>query len=215
MANAVLDKPQKFPQTPRTNGIAEDNISPERYLAQERLALNKHEYINGKVREMSGASRVHNLLTGKIITVLTVAADGQDDCEVYPSDMRVFIPATDRYTYPDVVAVVGEAPQFTDGTFDTIRNPTLIVEVLSPSTEQYDRTEKFDHYKTIASLREYILVSQSEYRVTVFSRDAGGVWQENSITDLADGVTFATLDVTVALADLYRRITIAAPANSE
>ncbi|MBC8143489.1 MAG: Uma2 family endonuclease [Armatimonadetes bacterium] len=213
MANAVLDKPQKFPLAPYANGLSEDTVSPERYLARERIALNKHEYINGKMREMSGASRVHNLLTGKIITVLTVASEGRDDCEVYPSDMRVSIPATNRYTYPDVIAVVGEEPQFTDDVFDTIRNPTLIVEVLSSSTEDYDRGEKLDHYKTIPSLREYVLVSQSEYKVTVSVRDATGAWQENSATALASSVSLDSLGVTVALADLYRRVGVAAPTS--
>ncbi len=209
MANAVSYKPQRSPFAPYVNGLPENIVSPEQYLVQERLALDKHEYINGRVREMSAASRVHSITIGNIVTELNIALRSRADCEVYHCNMRVFIPATNRYTYPDVVAVIGEEPSFTDDVFDTVRNPTLIVEVLSPSTEEYDRNEKFGHYKTVPSLREYALVSQSECVVTVFVRDAVGGWQRNAVSGRENGVTLNSLRVTVALADLCRRVTTA------
>ena len=207
----MLDKPRTLP-APYKNGTAKETtfrfVTSEQYLARERVARTKHEYIDGKEREMAGASRVHNLLTGKIITVLTMATEGQGDAEVYPSDMRVRIPATSRYTYPDVIAVVGEEPRFTDDACDTVLNPTLIVEVLSPGTQDYDRGDKFDNYKTIASLREYVLVSQTERKVEVFTRDAEGGWSETTTTEPAASVIIPSLGVSIVLADLYRRVPV-------
>src|SRR5690349_16896757 len=118
--------------------------TPEEYLALERKADYKSEYYAGEIFAMSGASRGHNLIVANVTTLLNTRLADRD-CEVYPSDMRVRPPDTTLYTYPDVVVVCGQ-PQFEDEAVDTLLNPTLIVEVLSPSTEMHDRTTKFADY---------------------------------------------------------------------
>ena len=133
-------------------------LTPEEYLAFERKATTKHEYLNGQIIAMSGASREHNLITVNTVNQLyTQLIDGA--CETYVSEMRVKHHQTDSYTYPDIVVVCDEQ-RFEDDVFDTLLNPIVLIEVLSPSTEAYDRGEKFAHYRQIASLQEYIFVSQ-------------------------------------------------------
>ena len=128
--------------------------TPEEYLAMERKADVKSEYFNGFITAMSGASRKHNLVTANISAVIHGQLRDRP-CEVYIGDMRVRVTPTGLFTYPDVVAVCGE-PKFLDDEFDTLLNPTLIIEVLSPSTAEYDRQDKFEHYRSLDSLREYV-----------------------------------------------------------
>jgi len=133
-------------------------ISLEDYLAAERQAETKSEYLKGEVFAMSGASRQHNLIVWNLSGALYSQLRGRG-CEAYVGDVRVHIPATGLYTYPDIAVVCGE-PRFEDGELDTLLNPTLLIEVLSPSTEGYDRGKKAAHYRTLDSLREYVLVSR-------------------------------------------------------
>src|SRR5437667_7846427 len=135
------------------------HLSPEEYLALERKAPVRSEYLDGDMVAMSGGSREHNLIVTNIVRELSNQLKGRP-CEVYPSNMRVKVSATGLYTYPDVV-VCGK-PQFEDANVDTLTNPTLIAEVLSDSTEAYDREAKFGHYRKIDSLLEYLLVSQEQ-----------------------------------------------------
>lgn len=141
----------------------EKYITPEAYLTAERKAKIKSEYIYGEIFAMSGASRAHNLITLDIATELNLQLRKRG-CEVYSGDMRVKTKPTGSYFYPDVV-VVCDKPRFEDNVFDTLLNPILIVEVLSPSTEAFDKGEKFAHYQELLSLQEYILVSQDRIRV--------------------------------------------------
>ena len=148
-------------------------LTPEEYIALERKAIPdseiiRHEYLKGELIAMSGASRAHNLITGNIFGELRNLLRGSG-CETYTNEMRVSTPATTSYFYPDVV-VVCEEPRFEDDVFDTLLNPIILVEVLSPSTEAYDRGEKFAHYRQLASLQEYILVSQDQIRVEHYRR---------------------------------------------
>src|SRR5262245_46847116 len=129
-------------------------VTPEQYLVLERKADFKSEYLNGYIIAMAGASREHNLIAGNLHGELRSQLKGRP-CETYVSDMRVFIDRTGLYTYPDIVAVCGEA-RFQDDGVDTLLNPTVIVEVLSDSTERYDRGRKFGHYRQLPSLREYV-----------------------------------------------------------
>ena len=131
---------------------ADTYITPEAYLASERRAKYKSEYIHGEILAMSGASRAHNIITVDITTELNIQLRPRG-CEVYSGDMRVRTNPTGSYFYPDVVIVCDE-PHFEDNVFDTLLNPILVVEVLSPSTEVYDKGEKFAHYQELASLRE-------------------------------------------------------------
>ena len=153
---------------------AQTIFTPEEYLALERKATLKSEYISGEILAMSGASLAHTRITADIVTELNIQLrDGK--CEVISNDMRVKTGAKGAYFYPDIVVFCGN-PQFEDNVFDTLLNPIIVIEVLSPSTEAYDKGEKFRHYQELASLQEYILVSQDRVRVGTVSpsQDAVG-----------------------------------------
>lgn len=212
MATATLERPRQtpvlegttLPRLPRV--VSPEHVSPDAYLAQERVALTKHEYIDGVVREMPGASLEHNIVTGNLITVLNLQLWDRDGFFVLPSDLRIRIPNTNRFTYPDVVVVSGEEPRFTDDAVDTVLNPTVLFEVLSESTEAYDRGKKFASYQTIPSLQQYVLVSQDEPRIEIFTRDTDGEWKYNSVHGLENIATLRSIGTAIALKDVYRKI---------
>jgi Uma2 family endonuclease len=182
---------------------AEPLLTPEEYLASERKATLKNEYLNGKILAMSGASRAHNLITLDIATELNIQLRGQD-CEVYTSDMRVQTSPTGAYFYPDVV-VVCDKPRFEDNVFDTLLNPIFVVEVLSPSTEANDRGEKFARYQELASLREYILVSQDRIRVEHYHL-IKTQWVQTEFHTYKDVLPLVSIDCKLPLRDIYRRV---------
>ena len=148
--------------------------TPEEYLAWERSSDEKHEYFDGEVFAMAGASEEHNLIVTNIVATLWIALR-QRPCKVYPSDLRVKIPSTGLYTYPDA-SVLCDRPEFEDDAADTLLNPQVIFEVLSEFTEDYDRGTKFKHYRSITSFREYVLVSQTEILVEHSTRQDDGSW---------------------------------------
>jgi Uma2 family endonuclease len=149
-------------------------ISPEEYLEKERLAVTKSEYYRGETFSMSGASWNHALLSGNLYYALRRALSGSG-CTVFAGDLRVHIPTNTLFTYPDLGVVCGEKIML-DAASDTLTNPTLLVEILSPATERYDRGRKFALYRDISSLQEYILVSQRERLVEVYDREEPGQW---------------------------------------
>jgi Uma2 family endonuclease len=179
-------------------------LTPEEYLAVERKAETKSEYLNGEMFAMVGASREHKIIALNIAGELRQQLKGRP-CETYTNDMRVLIPATGLYTYPDVVAVCDE-PNFEDAYVDTLLNPTLIVEVLSESTESYDRGKKFGHYRSIGSLMEYLLVAQDEYRVEQFVKQADGRWLLSDARSLEDIVALTSIPCELKLKEVYDRI---------
>lgn len=144
------------------------------YLAFERASPEKHEYVDGEIFAMSGGTGDHAAIAANLIGELRNALYGRG-CRVHTSDMRVKIPATPRYLYPDV-SVVCAKPEYTDDTRDTLTNPRVIVEVLSESSEAYDRGEKFASYQTIPSLAHYVIASQTKARLEVFTRQDDGAW---------------------------------------
>jgi Uma2 family endonuclease len=179
-------------------------LTPEEYLAFERQSEIRHEYLDGEVFAMSGGSLNHSLIIGN----LTAQLHGllrERPCRVCPSTLRVFVPATGLYTYPDVDVVCGE-PQLQDSEMDTLLNPTLIAEVLSPSTEAYDRGKKFENYQTIESLREYLLVAQDGPRVSHFLRQDGEQWLLTSIAGFDSKVSLPTLGIELSLAEVYYKV---------
>ena len=184
-------------------------ITPEEYLAFERKAENKNEYVNGEIFAMAGASRKHNLIVGNLVRELGQQLKGKP-CEVYPGEMRVKAPASRSYVYPDVVVVCSE-PQFEDDHFDTLLNPTLVVEVLSKSTESYNRLAKSSYYRTIESLSEYLLVSQEEYRVEQYIKQADGRWLLSDVRLLEGLIELTSIGCSLALRDIYDRITFDEP----
>lgn len=144
------------------------------YLASEQAGEIKHEYLHGQVYAMAGGTPEHAALTSAVITELSVALRGRP-CRVYSSDLRVRIDATDLSTYPDVTVVCGSLIT-AEIDANAATNPTLIVEVLSDSTEAYDRGEKFAHYRQLPSLREVLLISQRERRIESYRKGDDGVW---------------------------------------
>ena len=181
-------------------------VSPEVYLAIERAAEYKSEYINGEIFAMTGASRKHNLIAGNVYGELRQQLKGKP-CEAYPGEMRVKAPAARSYVYPDIVVVCTE-PQFEDSYFDTLLNPTMVVEVLSKSTESYNRLAKSAYYRTIDSLDEYLLVSQEEYRVEQYVKQADARWLLSDVRSLESVIELKSIDCSLALRDLYDRISI-------
>lgn len=185
-------------------------LSAEAYLARERESEQRHEYCAGAIYALAGGSEAHNLILSNMITVLNNRLwDGP--CRVYPSDMRVLIPAADLYTYPDIAVVCG-APRFEDEHHDTLLNPLLIVEILSPLTERYDRGRKFHHYMTIATLQEYLLVSQESCRVEQFVRMAQHQWLLTTYSDRGDTLALRSIEARLALAEIYNKVELKPPA---
>ena len=182
---------------------AQTYLTPKEYLAFERKATTKHEYVNGQIVAMSGASFAHNFITANTANQLYNQLI-DSECRVATSDMRVKAIQTESYFYPDVVVVCGE-PRAEDDVFDTLLNPTIIVEVLSRSTATYDRGEKFDHYQRIASLMEYILIAQDKVFVEHYHRQQGR-WQQTEFRELQDVLSLDSIGCELHLQDIYRRV---------
>jgi len=178
-------------------------VSEQEYLAFERAAEERHEYADGEIFAMSGGTREHSLLASNVVGELH-AALLERLCEAHGSDMRIHIPSTGRYTYADALVVCGE-PVFTDEVRDTLVNPTVIVEVLSDSTEKYDRGDKFEQYQTIASLRDYLLVSQKKVRVEHFCKQADGTWVLRALGP-GDRVVLASVGCELAVDRVYLKV---------
>lgn len=174
-------------------------ITPEQYLEIERRAEFKSEYYQGEMFAMSGARAQHVRAVGNLAVLLIPALRGR--CSVFTNDMRVLVRPTGLYTYPDVAVVCGE-PVFADREFDTLTNPALLIEVLSPSTESYDRGKKFDHYRTIESLRQYVLVSTDRPHLDCFTR-SGDVWTFTAADGLESKLRLDAVGLTVRVADVY------------
>jgi Uma2 family endonuclease len=184
---------------------AQPRLTPEQYLAEERAAEFRHEYYNGQMYAMSGGSYQHGQIIGNLTTRLSNRLERRP-CSVVPNDLRLRVSPDGLYTYPDVIVICGE-PKFADDQHDTLLNPALIVEVLSPSTEAYDRGFKSAQYRTVESLEEYGLVSQSEPRVEVFRRQSGGHWLLSEAIGLEAVCHFESLDCAVPLAEIYAKVT--------
>ena len=188
---------------------AQTYLTPEEYIALERKALPdseivRSEYLNGDLIAMSGASRAHNLITGNISGELRTLLRGSG-CETYANEMRVSTPLTTSYFYPDVV-VVCEEPRFEDDVFDTLLNPIILVEVLSPSTEAYDRGEKFAHYRQLTSLQEYVLVAQDRIRVEHFRRQEKQ-WIFTDFQEREEILPLTSIQCELPLQEIYERVT--------
>ncbi len=176
----------------------------EGYLAFERENESRHEYGDGEIFAMGGASRIHNRISWNITVALDPQLESQG-CEGFAADMRVGIQASERYTYPDVVVVCGE-PEFEDAEVDTLLNPTLIIEVLSPSTEDHDRGRKLFDYRAIPSLQIILLIAQDRVHVEQLARQDDGSWVLTESDDLGAVVELPVIGSRLVLADVYRRV---------
>jgi len=177
-------------------------ISSEVYLEMERKAETKSEYINGCVLAMAGASRRHNQIVFNLARIIGNQLKNRP-CAAYVGDMRVKVRETGMYAYPDLAAVCDE-PEFEDAQVDTLLNPSLIVEVLSASTEVYDRGEKFAHYRRLSSLSEYVLVSQDKVRVEHFLRQ-GEKWVLSEFQREDDRAAISSIGCELLLRDVYSK----------
>lgn len=183
---------------------AQRRWTAEEYLALERQAELKSEFHAGEIFAMAGASRRHNLINGNLFAALHPQVVGRG-CEIYASDMRVLIPDTELFTYPDLTIVCDE-PQFRDEELDTLLNPTLVAEVLSSSTEDYDRGRKFAHYRTLPSLRGYLLVAQDRVHAELFTRQPDDRWLLSETDEISVTLELSVIEVTLALGDVYARV---------
>lgn len=181
-------------------------VAPQEYLATERQAEYKSEYFKGETFAMSGASKRHNLIAGNVLAELHAQLKKRP-CTICPSDMRIKVGATGLYTYPDVTVVCDEA-QFDDDQQDTLLNPTVIVEVLSKSTEAYDRGEKFGHYRKLSSLAEYILIAQDKYHIEHYVRQPDNQWLLAETDNWQDTLQLPAINCHLAMADIYDKVKI-------
>lgn len=181
-------------------------VTSEEYLAFERQAEYKNEYFDGEIFAMTGASRKYNLISANLVRELSQQLRTRR-CEVYPSDMRVRIPAVNIYTYPDVVVVCGE-PQFEDAEVDTLLNPVLLVEGLSKSTARHDHTGKFSDYRSIPSFAEYLLVAQEEYRVEHYAKQPDARWLLTEYRSLEDAAQLDSIQCSLSLKEIYDKVSL-------
>ncbi|MBX3290871.1 MAG: Uma2 family endonuclease [Acidobacteria bacterium] len=180
-------------------------VTPDEYLSMERASEVRHEYHDGEVFEMAGASEAHVIICWNISSMLHSMFKGRP-CKAYLSDMRLHVTSTGLYTYPDISVVCGKAEFLEDTNPDTLINPTVIFEVLSPSTANYDRGDKFEHYREIDSLKEYVLIWQDKKRAARFTRQPDNTWLladfigEDAVIDLL------SLSCSVSMSDIYDKV---------
>ncbi|OKH18437.1 Uma2 family endonuclease [[Limnothrix rosea] IAM M-220] len=179
-------------------------ISPEEYLAQEELATERHEYIKGEVRLMSGGTPKHNDLSGNLFVAFKLALKKQP-YKVYHVDQRLWIPSQQIFTYPDVM-VASKPLVMQEGRKDTILNACLVAEVLSPSTKNYDRSEKFQYYRSISGFQEYLLIEQEQIFVEHYVKVEAKKWSLTEYTEIEDVIKLESIDCEIALADVYEDI---------
>jgi len=177
-------------------------LSPEEYLARERESEIRHEYFRGEMFAMSGGTRPHSLIVGNLRAELRAALRRR--CEVHGGEMRIKVSSTGLYTYPDASVICGE-PRLEDGRQDTLLNPIVVMEVLSPSTEAYDRGDKFGHYRKIETLREYVLVSQDRALVERFVRQ-GDAWLLTEFDGLEASLRLDSIGCEIPLQSIYELV---------
>lgn len=191
----------------------------EEYAAMEYASEFKHELVDGQiypwghpdmlgmydVQAMSGASLAHNIIAGNVFGLFQNALRGKG-CRIFGSDMRVYVPLTGTYLYPDALVVCGKPEIQQNGKLDLLTNPVVIIEVLSDSTADYDRSGKFMRYRSIESVRDYLLIDSRSLRVELYSRTEIGQWTLTEILDAQGAVTLPSLGVTLAVAKLYEDV---------
>jgi len=180
--------------------------TPEDYLMFERTHTDRHEFADGQIIQQAGGSRNHSLIGANIVSSLHQQLRSRP-CIVYGSDMRIAIPRARRYVYPDV-SVACEASHFEDAHEDTLTNPTVIIEILSPSTERYDRGKKFQAYQTIESFQEYVLVTQDIVMVEHFAWRSDALWTFEALTELSETISLPSIQCILHLAEVYAKVAL-------
>jgi len=192
----------------RVSSPAKTRLTPEEYLVRERQAETKSEYLAGQTLLMGGASRRHVLIVTNVVGELRRQLKGRP-CLLFSTDLRLRVTPTGLFTYPDVMVVCGEAT-YVDQEADTLTNPTLIVEVLSASTQDYDRGRKFEHYRSLASLQEYLLVAQAKVHVEHFQKQPDGRWVLAETSRRDDVVRLPSIGCDLALTEIYDKVDLVA-----
>ena len=187
-----------------TQGKTEIKYSIEEYLELEDNSEFRNEYLDGEIKLMTGGTPNHNEITGNFYTFLKLALRGKN-YKVFMSDLRLWIPQYNIYTYPNLLVTNGQ-PVLQNNRNDTVINPLLIVEVLSKSTKNYDRGDKFDYYRSISEFAEYILVDQYRYNVKQFAKADDGRWWLNEYQNQSDSFSLVTLNCKIRLRDIYEEI---------
>jgi len=182
-------------------------ITPEEYLERERKAEFRSEYFRGRVTPMAGGTYEHSIIIGNLIRELSQGLRKMA-CTVSSSDVRLSIPSSRLYTYPDVMVVCGD-PAFVDNRRDTVSNPVLVIEVLSESTKDYDRGEKFRSYRTIPPLIEYLTVAQDKMNVEQYVRQSDDRWLLTDYSEAASRIQLASFGLELQLSDIYEKVEFA------
>jgi Uma2 family endonuclease len=183
---------------------AKSDYTPEEYLELEETAQEKHEYRNGSIVAMTGGTTNHNEIAGNLYNSLKSALKGQS-YRIFIGDVRLWIPLHRQYTYPDLMIVEG-TPLYDGKGTTTITNPSLIVEVLSKSTQDYDRGTKFTYYRSIHQFQEYVLISQYSFYIERFSKNSDGQWLLTEIEGEDKILSLASIDFQISLKDLYENV---------
>jgi Uma2 family endonuclease len=191
----------------------EQRYTLEEYLELDRTSEERLEFWDGEVFCMSGGSATHERILRDMLIYLTLKI-GERGCEAFTSNMRIKVPSAPPYRYADLSALCGEAQFVEVSGVDTLTNPQLIVEVLSPSTEAYDRGDKFTHYKSIPSLREYLLVAQHRPHVTHLFKQDDATWIHTEANDLDSTLKLNSLDCELPLIEIYRGVSFDATTNA-
>ncbi len=186
---------------------SKQKMSTEEYLKMENAAEEKHEYYRGEIFTMSGAKVPHNTIATNFLGILFNKLKGKK-CKPFNSDQRIHIPSNTLFTYPDISIICGEVITLNDDDYNVL-NPTVIIEVLSKSTANYDRGEKFKLYRDIATLKEYILVYPERTDIEIFRLNENGHWELEEYKSLADTVIIKSIDETVLVSDIYDGVRIA------
>jgi Uma2 family endonuclease len=179
-------------------------ITPEEYLHRERQAEHRSEYYRGEMFAMAGASANHNLIVLNTGSHLREQLKSKP-CRVYPSDLKLRVEATGLFTYPDLSIVCGE-PRLESDHGDVFLNPVVLVEVLSDSTEAYDRGKKFEHYRTIPSLKHYVLITQDRHSIDCFTRSNGEGWNLTSCQGLSGKITLEAIECELLSSEVYDKV---------
>jgi Uma2 family endonuclease len=178
--------------------------TPQEYLGLERKASVKSEFFKGEIFAMSGASRHHVVITMNFLVQLVTCLKGKP-CRPFNSDMRIHIPQNGLYTYPDISIVCGKE-EFLDNEFDTLLNPAAIVEVLSPSTSDYDTGRKFTLYRSIPTLKEYVVVSSMEYRLQQFTKTNESSWLMHEFVTNAGNLELSSLAISLSINEIFEGV---------
>ena len=185
------------------SALSNPRCTPEQYLEMDRKAERRSEYVNGEILAMAGASREHTLIVTNLVREVSGRMRGRP-CETYSNDMRVKI-SPSRYTYPDLTIVCG-TPEFADEKFDVLLNPIVIMEVLSPTTENDDRSWKFAHYRRLATLNDYVMLSQRRPIVEHYTRQADDRWVLTEIRELENVLRLPSIGCDLPLSEIYERV---------